>query len=125
MEERRRRGHRRAAWAARSGAGQGEGEPRAVAGLAVRVQPAAVGAGQFGGHRQPDPAAGDVPGPPAAPEPVEDPGQLVGGDARPGVGDLKDGGWPVRPGPGRPVRTVTRPPDGVNFSALVSRLVMT
>ena len=70
-----------------SGAGQGEGQLGPLPGLAGSGQPPAVRPGELGGHRQADAAAGGLRGPAPAPEPVEDAGQFVGGDAGAGVGD--------------------------------------
>src|SRR5262249_25883716 len=75
----------------RSGPGQGQGELGTVTRLTARLQPAPVRVGQLGRHGQAYPAAGHVRGAAPAPEPVEDPGQLVDGDTRPGVADLQDG----------------------------------
>jgi trehalose 6-phosphate synthase len=70
-------------------AGQDEGHLGAVSRLAAGGQPAAVGLGHLGGDRQADAAAGDLGRLPAPPEPVEDAGQVLGGDALAGVGDLQ------------------------------------
>jgi len=66
--------------------------------LAAGGQPASVGLGQIGGDRQADAAAGDLGRLLAAPEPVEDAGQVTGGDAGAGVGDLQHGLRTGRPG---------------------------
>jgi hypothetical protein len=46
-----------------------------------------VGLGEFGGHGQADAGARRAGRGAAAPEPLEDVRQLIGGDARAGVGD--------------------------------------
>src|ERR1700759_868027 len=77
--------------ASRSAGGESEGQLGALAGLTARGQLSAVGAGQLGRDGQPDPAAGDLFGPVAAPEAVEDVRQFLGRNADAGVADPEDG----------------------------------
>ena len=80
-------------WLGGGAAAQGEdqGETCAVAGLAAEFDASVVGIGQFCGDSQADAAAGRVGGSVAPPEPFEYVWLVLGGDARPGVADLKAG----------------------------------
>src|SRR6516164_8120801 len=62
-------------------AGKRERQLGTLAGLAAGGKLSVVRPGQFGGYGQADAAAGKLRGLTAAPEPVENPGQFVGGDA--------------------------------------------
>jgi hypothetical protein len=83
----------RGVWA--SGGGQDERDLGASSRLAGGGQAAAVRVRELGGAGEADAGAGDLRGLVAAPEAVEDVGQLIGRDAASGVADLQPRFGPV------------------------------
>ena len=98
-----------------SGGRQGEGHQRAASSLAGGGHLTAVRAGQVGRDREADTAAGDA----AASWPRKNRSKMCGSSSA-GMPGPVSVTCSTAPGPDLLVRTVTCPPGGVNFSALLT-----